>query len=205
MNRRTAAILLLTVTLLSSTTRALLAQAVSGSQAPQYLTAGIFLGRIELGERIFGPVRLLPFDHPESLGHEYPNQGALHTAEVEVLDYLGTLVGLQLRTTLLRYPAPPTDAWPYREWSPLPVEAIRGARVVIAGVPASLPSLRAVAFRDRFPLAFLLDSRNLTLAQRGMQRATSMGLDLTREQFLAQLTRLAEQVPSEGTVVIVFK
>jgi hypothetical protein len=76
---------------------------------------------------------------------------------------------------------------------------------VFAGVPASLPSLRVVAFRDRFPLAFLLDSRSLTLAQRGMQRATSMGLDLTREQFLARLTHLAEQVPSEGTVVVVFK
>jgi hypothetical protein len=30
---------------------------------------GIFLGSVEEGARIFTPVRLLPFEHPESKGH----------------------------------------------------------------------------------------------------------------------------------------
>jgi hypothetical protein len=61
-----------------------------------------------------------------------------------------------------------------------------------------------VAFQDGFPLAFILDSRRLTLQQRGMQRASAMGLDLTRAQFLAALDSVAQRINSRGTVVVVF-
>ena len=105
----------------------LLLLASLGSQSPaprRVLTAGLFLGRIEEGARIMGPIRLLPFEHPESLGHEFPNQQQLHTAEYEVLCHLGRLVGLQLEATLQRYPARPTGDWPYAEFDSLPAQLV---------------------------------------------------------------------------------
>ena len=183
----------------------LLLLASLGAQAPAprpVLTAGLFLGRIEEGARIMGPIRLLPFEHPESLGHEFPNQQQLHTAEYEVLCHLGRLVGLQLEVTLQRYPARPTSDWPYAEFDSLPAQLVLRAEVRRAAAPSRVAGMRAVAYRAGEPLAFLLDTRFLTLEQRGMSRPTTMGLDLTRAQLLERLR--ADAPAADGIVVVLF-
>jgi hypothetical protein len=165
---------------------------------------GLFIGSIEEGARIFTPVRLLPFDHPDAFNHEFPNALRNHTAEVEALVGLGEHAGLRLRTTLLRYPAPPLEKWPYSQFAPPPVKCLQEADVERAGSAAALPGLRAVATLDGKPLVFIVDTRGLSLQERQMTRVTSMGLDLTRARFL-QL--LAESVPSgnrRGCRVLVY-
>jgi hypothetical protein len=62
--------------------------------------------------------------------------------------------------------------------------------------------MRAVAYRAGEPLAFLLDTRFLTLEQRGMSRPTTMGLDLTRAQLLERLR--ADAPAADGIVVVLF-
>ena len=165
----------------------------SAQASPQPLVFGVFIASIEEGARVFTPIRLLPFEHPDAFNHEFPNALVSHTTEVESVAHLGELAGLRLRTTLLRYPRPPVEEWPYREFAPPPVECIRAAPVERANSPAVLPGLRALVVRDGKPLVFIVDTRGLTLEQRGMQRVTSMGLDLTRAQFLE---RLAASIPA---------
>lgn len=167
------------------------------------LTVGLFIGAIEEGARIFTPVRLLPFEHPESEGHEFPNALALHRSELELLVDLGGRVGLLLRTTLERYPRPPVEEWAYDEFEPPPAIG-PSARTVEATDPPALPGLRAAYFRDGRPIAFIVDTRGMTLAERGMTRATSMGLDLTRAEFLELLGRAAARYPASGDVVVTF-
>jgi hypothetical protein len=53
-------------------------QSDSTHSAGKYLTFGIFIGKIEEGARIFTPVRLLPFGHPEALNHEFPTETQLY-------------------------------------------------------------------------------------------------------------------------------
>jgi hypothetical protein len=161
-----------------------------------HLVFGLFIGSIEEGARIISPVRLLPFDHPDALNHEFPNPLVNHTAEVEALVQLGEYAGLRLRTTLQRYPALPIDEWPYPEFSPPPLDCIRHAPVERVGKRAELPGLRALIVMSGEPLVFIVDTRGLTLEERQMQRATSMGLDLTRRQFLE---RLSASLPGGGS------
>jgi hypothetical protein len=116
-----------------------------------------------------------------------------HTSEVEALVHIGEQTGLRLRATLLRYPQPPVEEWPYPEFGPPPLDCIQSAKVEPVATEAALPGLRVLAIRDGRPLAFIVDTRGLTLRQRQMQRATSMGLDLTRAEFLA---RLGDSVPA---------
>jgi hypothetical protein len=163
------------------------------AQAQEPLVFGIFIGSIEEGARIFSPVRLLPFDHPDADNHEFPNPLVNHTSEVEALVHIGEQTGLRLRATLLRYPQPPVEEWPYPEFGPPPLDCIQSAKVEPVATEAALPGLRVLAIRDGRPLAFIVDTRGLTLRQRQMQRATSMGLDLTRAEFLA---RLGDSVPA---------
>lgn len=160
---------------------------------PQTLVFGVFIASIEEGARVFTPTRLLPFEHPDAFNHEFPTTLVNHTSEVESLVHLGELAGLRLRTTLLRYPRPPVEEWPYPEFAPPPLECIRAAVVERASSPAVLSGLRALVVLDGKPLVFIVDTRGLTLEQRGMQRVTSMGLDLTRAQFLE---RVAASIPA---------
>jgi len=172
-----------------------LAHAVSAQERsqPQPLVFGVFIASIEEGARVFTPIRLLPFEHPDAFNHEFPNALVNHTTEVEAVVHLGELAGLRLRTTLLRYPQPPVEQWQYPEFAPPPLECIRAAPIERAAARAVLPGLRALVVMDGKPLVFIVDTRGLTLEQRGMQRVTSMGLDLTRAQFLE---RLAASIPA---------
>ena len=176
------------------------------SAAPRYLTTGLFLGAVEEGARIFTPARLLPFDHPEALRHEFPTVLQLHRDEDGLLVLLGQHAGLKLGATLQRYPVQPDTLWPYSPFLPPPLAAFRAISPTIRrAADAPLPGLRAVAFLDRFPLAFIVDTRGMTLAERHMQQATTMGLDVSRADFLAAIDRAATAVPNTGPAILVYR
>lgn len=173
--------------------------------SPRYLTTGLFIASIEEGARIFTPVRLLPFDHPESLGHQFPTVQQLHRGEDQVLLAIGEAAGLRLGATLERYPTQPDTLWPYAPFIPPPAADIRGASVISKPArDAPLPGLRALALIDRFPIAFIVDTRGLSLVDRHMGRPTSMGLDVTRAEVLAALARAAQMAPATGVAVLVY-
>jgi hypothetical protein len=179
--------------------------AQSANAAP-YVATGLFIGAIEEGARIFTPARLLPFEHPESLGHQFPTAFQLHGGEDRLLVLLGAHAGLRLKATLQRYPTEPDTLWPYAPLRPPPVD--RFDKVSPINRPrdaAPLPGLRAVAFLDGFPLAFIVDTRGLTLAERHMQQATTMGLDLTRAEFLDALAVASQAVPANGAAILVYQ
>jgi len=177
--------------------------APAGERQEPTLTVGIFIGAIEEGARIFTPVRLLPFEHPEADGHEFPNALALHESELELLVDLGRRVGLSLGTTLERYPRPPVEEWAYDGFEPPPGIG-PSARTVEATDPPPLPGLGAAYVRDGRPIAFIVDTRGMTLAERGMTRPTSMGLDLTRASFLELLGEAIDRYAPSGEVVVTF-
>ena len=162
-------------------------------RAQEPLVFGLFIAGVEEGARIFTPVRLLPFTHPDAFNHEFPNALVNTTAEVDALVHVGEQAGLRLRTTLLRYPKPPVEEWPYPEFAGPPLSCIQAAPVERIEREAPLPGLRALAVQDGKPLVFIVDTRGLSLEQRQMERVTSMGLDMTRAQFLE---RLAGAVPA---------
>lgn len=152
------------------------------------------------------PARLLPFDHPEALGHEFPTVLQLHRDEDRLLVLLGQHAGLRLSATLQRYPTQPDTLWPYAPFRPPPLAAFQSVtHVTREAADAPLPGLRAVAFLDRFPLAFIVDTRGLSLAERQMRQATTMGLDITRAQFIAALGEAARAVPAAGPAILVFQ
>jgi hypothetical protein len=161
---------------------------------PRYLTTGLFIASIEEGARIFTPARLLPLDHPEALGHQFPTVLQLHGGEDQVLLAIGQAAGLRLAATLQRYPTEPDTLWPYAPFAPPPVAAIRAAPLIT----------RAAADVDRFPVSFIVDTRGLSLADRHMRQPTTMGLDLSRAEFLDALTRAAQSAPPSGAAVIVY-
>lgn len=180
-------------------------RAQAPSQQPLYVTTGIFIASIEEGSRIFTPTRLLPFGHPEALTHEFPTVQQLHGGEDQVLIVIGQAAGLGLGATLQRYPTQPDSLWPYAPFQPPPVEAIRAAKVIIKPTKASpMAGLRAVAYVDRFPVSFIVDTRGLSLAERHMQQATTMGLDINRAAFLAALEKASHLVPERGAAILVF-
>jgi len=170
------------------------------------LAAGVFIGKIEEGARIFTPVRLLPFEHPDSEGHEFPNALQLHQSEYEAIVYLGELAGLRLATTLQRYPKQPTSDWWYDEFEECPVDKIKAAEVhKFERKRAPVPGLRAVAFINGQPAGFIVDTRDLSLEKRGMTRATAMGLELNREQFLSGLQKATKLTNESGDAVFLFE
>lgn len=171
-----------------------------------YLPIGLFFGQIEEGARIFTPARLLPFDHPEALGHQFPTLLQLHGSEFQALLWLGDHAGLRLWATLQRYPTEPSSTWPYPGYSPPPdTVQLRTVPVIHRrGADAPLAGLRAVLYGNRHPILFIVDTRGLTLAARGMQSPTTMGLDLTRAQLLEALTRGARVVPEAGLGAVIF-
>jgi len=100
----------------------------------------------------------------------------------------------------------PSPEWPYPEFSQLPdTSALR--TVVPIRRPKSdalLKGLRAVLFVNREPVGYIVDTRNLTLEERGMSRATSMGLDISRADFLAALTKANTFLDGRDTAVVIF-
>jgi hypothetical protein len=182
------------------------ATAVGSAQTQQqFVPVGLFIGSVEEGARIFTPTRLLPLEHAEALGHDFPTALQLHRDEFDLLVLLGRHTGLGLAATLQRYPTEPDTLWPYAPFQSPPVT--RFAAVAPTMLPAArspLPGLRAVAFLDQAPIAFIVDTRGLTLAERGMPKATTMGLDITRTQFLAALTAASQQVSAAGPAILVY-
>lgn len=180
-----------------------------GSQAPSakpYLPIGLFFGRIEEGARIFTPARLLPLDHPEALGHQFPTLLQLHSTEFPALLWLGQQAGLRLWATLQRYPTEPDTGWTYPDFAPPPDTAeLRQASIHRRpDREAPLPGLRAVLFHNRQPVLFIVDTRSLTLTERGMTVPTTMGLDLSRAEFLSALGRAGPHAPARGWGAVIF-
>ena len=166
---------------------------------------GIFLASIEEGGRIFTPIRLLPFSHPESEGHQFPNALQLYGTELDVLLRIGHEAGYDLRPTLMRYPKEPSPSWPYAEFLQPDTSFLRTATVVHRPAADSpLKGLRAVYFVGNQLVAFIVDTRNLTLAERGMKRATSMGLDLTRADFLDSIAKAGKFASAERGTLLIF-
>jgi len=181
------------------------ARAQSTNAPPQYLTTGLFIGSIEEGARIFTPVRLLPLDHPEAFGHQFPTVQQLHRDEDRLLILLGRHAGLLLGATLQRYPIQPDTLWPYAPYHSPPLSTLESMTPTSRpAAEAPLPGLRAVAYLDRFPLAFIVDTRGMTLAERKMQQATTMGLDVTRAQFISALREAARNIPATGPAILVY-
>jgi hypothetical protein len=177
----------------------------SGSSTAPYVTVGLFIASIEEGARIFTPVRLLPFGHPEGLNHQFPTVLQFHGGEDRLLITLGRNAGLLLGTTLQRYPTQPDSAWPYagfRRPASDVFEAVAPSRRAAADAP--LPGLRTVAYLDRFPVAFIVDTRGMSLEARHMDRATSSGLDVTRAQLQSALDAAAQGGPSTGAWIVVY-
>ncbi len=177
-----------------------------GAAANPYVPLGIFLAQIEEGGRIFTPARLLPKDHPEALGHDFPTVLQLHGTEFQALVWLGRQSGLLLYATLQRYPTEPAADWPYAAFEP-PPDTVQLRHAMVVHHPrtaAPLPGLRAVLFGNRAPILFIVDTRGLTLAARGMRGATTMGLDVSRADFLAALGRAAAAAPAAGLWAVIY-
>lgn len=188
---------------------ALLCASPLGAQsatAGSYVTTGLFIGAIEEGARIFTPTRLLPFAHPEALGHQFPTVLQLHGGEDALLVLLAAHVGLRLKATLQRYPTEPDTLWPYAPLRQPPVDRFRALSPTIRSKDrAPLPGLRAVAILDGFPLAFIVDTRGLSLAERHMRQPTTMGLDLTRAEFLEALATASRAAPAHGAAIVIYR
>ncbi len=172
----------------------------------RYAPVGLFIGSIEEGARIFTPARLLPREHPEAMGHDFPTVHQLHGTESYGLVWLGEQAGYRLSTTLQRYPQEPSPAWVFPDFAPPPDSSdLTSARVVHrAGNETPLPGLKAVLFDEAEPVLFLVDTRGLSLRERGMERATAMGLDVTRERFLEALRSAAVLGDTGGLYAVVF-
>jgi hypothetical protein len=191
---------------LAATTAVIAGASTGHAISKPFLTCGIFIGKIEEGARVFTPTRFLPFNHPEALGHQFPTALELHQSEYDILVFIGEKVGLKLQTTLERYPMQPITAWKYPDFEVPPVEDVRRADTLSFDAETSpIPGLQVVAYKDRFPLSFIVDTRRLTLTERGMERATAMGLDLTRAQFLDGLTNVGSRIPAHGTWIVIFR
>ena len=170
-----------------------------------YLTFGIFIGKIEEGARIFTPVRLLPFGHPEALTHEFPTATQLYGSEFQTLLLLGEKCGLKLWATLSRFPQKPSPDWPYPEFEEPPLNSLMNAEIIHKLAEDSpLPGLRALAYYNNFPVCFIVDTRNLSLAERGMDRASAMGLDIKRAEFINELENSVKTFKIGSTGIIVF-
>ena len=171
-----------------------------------FLTCGIFIGMIEEGARVFTPSRFLPFDHPEALGHEFPTALELHPSECDILVFIGQKIGLRLQATLQRYPKQPSTKWSYPDFERPSLDEVRRADTLSFDSRIStIPELRVVAYRDRFPLSFIVDTRNLSLEERGMKQATTMGLDINRSQLLDAFSVIASRIPAHGSWIVILR
>ena len=175
------------------------------SSRPQ-IPIGIFIGKIEEGARIFTPVRLLPFDHPESEGHQFPNALQLYGSELHLLLWLGHQAGYELRSTLMRYPKAPSPEWPYKMFAEPDTSILRVVPIIKRpSADSPLRGLRAVLFVNDQPVCFIVDTRNLTLEERGMKKPTTMGLDMDRAGFLSAVAKAARYVGGRASAAVVFE
>jgi len=127
-----------------------------------FVTCGIFIGKIEEGARVFAPTRLLPFEHPEALGHQFPTALELHQSEYDILVFIGETVGLKLQMTLQRYPTQPISVWKYPDFEIPPAEEVKQADTLSLNAKTSpVPGLRVIAYKNSFPLSFIVDTRHL--------------------------------------------
>jgi hypothetical protein len=173
-------------------------------QLLSFLPVGIFIASIEEGARIFTPVRLLPLEHPEALGHQFPNALQLRGSEFDAIVLVARHTGLELSATLQRYPQQPDPTWSYQGFEQPPIEALRKAAVVRrAKSEVPLPGLRAVGFYRRQCVVFVVDTRGLSLAERGMERPTTMGLDVSRAVFLEAVRKAAVGLSASADATIV--
>lgn len=170
----------------------------------QFVPVGLFFGNISEGARIFTPVRLLPFNDPESKGHQFPTVLQLHGSEYPFLILLGKKIGFKLFTTLERYPKHPDNKWPYPDYLQPPLKEFQDAKVVNLNDSLNgIPGLRVAAFYKGLPVGFIVDTRNLSLKERHMQRATSMGLDISRNDLLKGLKNIAKTIDNSRAVIVV--
>lgn len=178
--------------------------AAQAQPSRRYAPIGIFIGAIEEGARIFTPARLLPREHPEALGHDFPTVLQLHATEYPLLLWLGERAGLRLAPTLQRYPREPDTVWPYRALEPPPdTAALRDAIVSHRSWRETpIPGLRAAVYDGVELVAFIVDTRPLTLEERGMTRPTSMGLDITRAEFLDRIEAASPAVARGFSIVL---
>ena len=170
-----------------------------------HVPIGVFLGWIEEGARIFTPVRLLPFDHPEAEGHQFPNALQLYGTELHPLLWLGHQAGYDLRATITRCPKQPSPTWPCKEFSLPDTANLRFSQCIRQSASDSpLKGLRAVLFVNRQPACFIVDTRKFTLEERGMTKPTTTGLDINRSDFMGALEKAAVFINSQSTAAVVF-
>ena len=193
--------LLIIISLLFSETHA----QTSIKTGKQFVPVGLFFGNIGEGARIFTPVRLLPFNDPESKGHQFPTVLQLHGTEFPLLLLLGDKIGFKLYTTLERYPTFPDSLWPYPNYLQPPLKEFQNAEVVnLNDSLCGIPGLRVAAFYNGSPVGFIVDTRNLSLKERHMQRTTSMGLDISRNDLLESLDKIAKNLDNTKAVIVIF-
>jgi len=181
----------------------LVAQSSIDSLKP-FATVGLFFGNVSEGARMFTPVRLLPFDLPESQGHQFPTVLQLHGTEYPFLILLGEKIGLKLRATLQRYPTQPDSQWPYPQFTEPPLEEFRQAELTHQiDSSNSIPGLRIVALYRNVPVGFIIDTRNLTLSERHMRSPTTMGLDINRNDLLKAFDQIAARLSKNAKASIV--
>jgi hypothetical protein len=67
-----------------------------------------------------------------------------------------------------------------------------------------LPGLRAALYDGAALVLFIVDTRALTLAERHMATATTMGLDLRRSAFVAALSSASRLGSQTGLHAVIF-
>jgi len=174
------------------------------NQEHELIPIGFTLGDLTLGERIITFHRLLPFDHPETNGHQFPTATVYTQNEVEIFMQLGNLLGWNLYATLWRHPSTPVEEWMYPDYPELPKSKIKELDVVRTNKEPTLKGLKAVCFLNNKPVVYIIDTRGISLAERGMSRPTAGGIDMTRAEFL---TKLSESKPKEtgGDIIVIFE
>jgi len=170
-------------------------------EADHFLPIGFSLGNIEIGERIITFHRLFPLDHPESKGHVFPTATQYSRSEFEVFMHLGSLLGWNLYATLNRHPTFPSEEWQYPDFTEPPFERIKELEVIEQKDPV-LPGLKAICFINRHLIAYILDTRNVSLEDRKLPRAVAGGYDLTREEFIGKLDHEIRRVNNPNAIII---
>ena len=99
----------------------------------------------------------------------------------------------------------PSTDWPYPEFQQPPDSAALARAPVRRRAPAEAPlsGLRAAIFDGSALVAFIVDTRGISLAARHMTRTTSMGLEIDRAEFLRAL-HSAAAAPGSGLSVVLW-
>ncbi len=181
-----------------------------GRTAPKgsFIPVGLFLGSPEEGARMLSAVRLLPRDHRDSRGEQFPLVSTFSKDEVDALLLLGDAAGFDFGPTLDQFPLEPLNNWRYRDFRPPPVSDLEIAkRIFLDSSDAPFHGLVAAAFHDGNPVCFLVDTRSLSLRARDMRRPNELGLDIRRSRFLDGLDRVATaaHVGRRGDFVVVYE